>query len=80
MSSCLALTTNQRATLTARLAQAEEAYHQLMLGGQAKVYVDQSGERIEYGTTNATKLAAYIADLKRQLGIGCGDGPLTIWF
>ena len=79
MSCTIALTAEQRALYTARLAAAEEAYHSVMLGGQAKVYVDQNGERIEYGVTNASRLAAYIAELKRLLGIGCG-GPLNIWF
>lgn len=80
MTTCVALTAGERAILTARLAEAEAAYHTVMLGGQAKVYVDQNGERIEYGVTNASRLAAYIADLKRQLGIGCATGPLNVWF
>lgn len=74
------LTAEERAILTARLAEAQAAYHSLMIGGQTRVYVDQSGERIEYSTANAARLAAYIALLQSQLGIGCGQGPLNIWF
>jgi hypothetical protein len=74
------LTDAERAILTARLAEAQSAYHTLMIGGQAKVYVDQSGERIEYTSSSYQRLAAYIAYLKNQLGIGCGMGPLNVWF
>lgn len=59
---------NERTLLTKRLAEAEAAYHELVMGTSARVFVDQSGERIEYTPANAPRLAAYIADLKRQLG------------
>ncbi len=73
------LTPEERAVLRTRLADAEQQYHLVMTGQTAKVFVDQNGERIEYNTANASRLAAYIADLKRQLGIGCASGPLNIW-
>ena len=55
-------------TLREKLADAEQAYHDLMLGRAVRVVVDQNGERVEYTAANAARLAAYIADLKRQLG------------
>lgn len=77
----IVLTPAERATLTTRLAQAEEAYHQLMMGGQAKVFVDQNGERVEYQTSSRNQLFAYINTLKAQLGLtGIASGPLHVWF
>ena len=66
------------AILRAQLVLAEEAYFQLITGGQPKVFVDQNGERIEYHGGSAQKLAAYIALLKAKIGTGC-LGPLNIW-
>lgn len=73
------LTPAERAVLQARLTDAETQYHLVMTGQTAKVFVDQNGERIEYNMASATRLAAYIAELKRQLGIGCASGPLNVW-
>lgn len=67
------------ATLQARLTAAEEAYHELMVGASARVFVDQNGERIEYAPANAGRLAAYIQDLKRQLGLLSNNGPMKVW-
>ena len=67
------------ATLTLRLSQAEEAYHRLLTGQSARVFVDQNGERVEYVAASATRLAAYIEELKRQLGLQTGSGPLNVW-
>lgn len=64
-------------TLEERLAEAEAAYHKLMIGEAAKVYVDQNGERLEFNVMSASKLAAYIADLKRQLGMAIG--PMRVF-
>ena len=73
------LTPQRRALLQQRLDNAETQYDLLMTGQSAKVFVDQNGERIEYAQASAAKLSAYIADLKRQLGIGGGMGPLNVW-
>ncbi len=75
----IVLTSAERAVLQGRLTDAETQYHLLMTGQTAKVFVDQNGERIEYQQASAQRLAAYIADLKRQLGIGCATGPLNVW-
>jgi hypothetical protein len=67
------------ATLTAWLAEAEQAYHNLNMGLQAKVVVDQNGERIEYNASTRGQLFSYIQDLKRQLGVGTAGSPLQVW-
>lgn len=53
--------------LNARLAQAEEAYHDLCTGQAIRVMVDQNGERIEYTAATRQGLWAYILLLKSQL-------------
>ena len=68
-----------RAQLTIWLTEAEAQLHKLNMGLQAKVFVDQNGERIEYNAATRGQLVAYIADLKRQLGIaGTIIGPSTL--
>lgn len=66
------------ATLQTRLDQAEEAYHQLMLGTAVRVFVDQNGERIEYFASDKAKLAAYIKQLKFQIDNSSQEGPMGI--
>lgn len=66
------------ATLQEKLTEAESAYHKLVTGAAARVFVDQNGERIEYIAPNASRLAAYIADLKRQLGT-VTPAPIRGW-
>jgi hypothetical protein len=58
------------ATLAEKLAAAEDAYHALMIGQSAVIVVDSNGERVEYNRANASKLAAYIEELKRQIAAG----------
>lgn len=66
--------TTDLATLQARLADAEAAYHKLMLGSAVVVLKDQNGESVTYQSANSTKLAAYIASLKQQIAalLNCG--------
>lgn len=68
-----------RAQLIVWLEEAEVQLHKLNMGQQAKVFVDQNGERIEYNAATRGQLMAYIADLKRQIG-GYGSilGPSTL--
>lgn len=75
------MTPQDREILLKRLSDAETAYHQLMLGMKASVIVDQNGERVEFQTTTSGRLAAYIQELKRQLGLlPCGStGPMQVW-
>ena len=66
------------ATTAELLVEAEAAYHKLMTGTMASVFVDQNGERIEYTQANANRLAAYIAELKRRIGPAT-MGPMNVW-
>ncbi|ERP95648.1 head-tail joining protein [Labrenzia sp. C1B10] len=68
-------------TLRARLAEAEKAYHELMVSGGVRTLVDQSGERIEFSPTNLSRLRAYIAELKLALGEPVVPrGPMGVFF
>lgn len=62
------LTSEEITQYTAWLSDAESAYHKLMTGQSAKVYVDQNGERVEYSMQKATDLKSYIAHLRSLLG------------
>jgi len=76
----MSLTTEQRTLYETRLADAETAYHDLRLGKQARVFVDQNGERVEFAVANAGRLQAYITELKSLLGKPTGiTGPLNAW-
>lgn len=67
------LTAAERLVVQARLDEAVSAYHQLTVGGAARVVVDQNGERVEFVSANSAKLASYITSLRMQLApVGCG--------
>jgi hypothetical protein len=68
----------RRLLLKARLKEAEESLHNLNMGIMARVFVDQNGERIEYGPTNAAGLNKYIYTLKLELGLVV-SGPISPW-
>lgn len=51
------------------LTDAQNAYHNLLLGCSARVVVDQGGERVEFTAANQQKLAAYIQQLQIALGL-----------
>lgn len=55
-------------TIQERLDDAETQYHLLLTGQMARVYVDQNGERVEYTSVTASRLASYIESLKVLLG------------
>lgn len=61
-----------------RLAEAEEAMHQLQLGLQARVFVDQNGERIEYTAANRTQLRSYIERLRFICDPSSQSRPLRV--
>jgi len=67
-------------TLQEKLTQAETAYHELMTGQKAVVFVDQNGERIEYNRVSAARLQQYIADLKSQINGTPYGAPLRPFF
>lgn len=71
----------QRLLLETRLAEAKTALHTLQMGQQARVLVDQNGERVEFTPNTVSRLTAYIAELESELGIkGRSLGPMGfIW-
>lgn len=59
-------------TLKTRLAEAEEAYHKLMIGAkEVSVNVGNFGS-VSYNQINRAELAAYISNLKSQLAMAEG--------
>lgn len=61
--------------LRQRLAEAEQALHELTLGASVAGLRDASGRQITYTAADAIRLSVYIADLKRQLGLDGGRAP-----
>lgn len=74
----MALTAEETALYTTYLSQAEAALHQLMMGGSARTFVDQNGERVEFTAANAPRLRAYIYELKMKLGKVSTSGPMKV--
>lgn len=75
----MALSAEEKTIYTLRLAEAENALHNLLMGQQAKVFVDQNGERAEFTAASAPRLRAYIAELKAALGKTPISGPMNSW-
>lgn len=73
-------------TAKLRLAEAEYAQHQLMIGTSSVMVKDQNGETVQYNLPSAARLSAYISYLKdyvNQLeGNSCADhrGPMRFVF
>jgi hypothetical protein len=65
------------ATLQERLAEAEAALHDALIGRAVREVRDSNGEQISYTAVNTAKLAGYIADLKRQIS-QTGSGPMFL--
>lgn len=49
------------------LAEARQAYNDLVTGNRARVFVDQNGERIEYDRASASDLARWITTIENAL-------------
>ena len=64
-------------TLQQKLDDAKAQYHLLVTGQQARVYVDQNGERVEFTAANRGALLAYIQRLETQIG-NSGRGPMRV--
>ena len=63
------LTTGERAALIVQLAEANAAYHAVMIGGQVREFHDQNGEKIVYSSNNRFGLIGYINQLRAALGM-----------
>ena len=55
------------ATVAEQLAEAQAAYHELVMGRAARVVVDQNGERVEFVAANRQQLYLYVQSLQAQL-------------
>lgn len=66
------------ATLTQRLKEAEDAYHNLQTGQSAVEVRDANGSMVRYTAANTARLKAYIEDLKVQLGQKPARGPMWL--
>lgn len=64
----MALSDAERAVLQARLAEAESALHELMIGGRG-VSISSGGKSVAFTAADTGRLQTYINQLKRQLGI-----------
>lgn len=60
-----------------QLDDAKAQYHLLLTGQQARVFVDQNGERVEYTAANRQALAAYIQRLENVVASKT-SGPLRV--
>ena len=68
-------------TVAQRLAEAEEAYHQLMTGRSVVSVRDQNGETVQYTAINASKLDDYIAQLRDLINPRSRvNRPMRLWF
>lgn len=72
--------------LIKRLSNAKDALERVMTGQQARVVVDQNGEKVEFSAINLPRLQAYIGSLENQLAacMGCGsstpNAPLRFFY
>lgn len=66
-----------QATLQTWLDAAEQAQQDLLIGVRAVTISSASGKSVTYAQADAGKLAAYIASLKRQLGLPGSPPPLS---
>jgi hypothetical protein len=63
-----------------RLAEAELAYHRLLLGQSAVEVRDQNNEAVVYSRADATRLKAYIEALRMEVaGKPPTRGPMGVW-
>lgn len=67
------------ATLEARLEEAEEALH-LVLIGQSVTVTAYDGHRTEYSPAREGELRRYIGRLRRDLGRATGPGSRRVMF
>lgn len=65
-------------TTEERLAEAEQAYHELVTGQGVAEVRDQNGETIRYARADLPKLNLYIESLKQLLSGSSPCGPMRI--
>lgn len=62
-------------TLQGMATQAQAAYTALMTGSQARVVVDQNGERVEFTATNRQNLLGFINAINAAIFAKQNPGP-----
>lgn len=68
-------------TTAEKLAEARQAYHEIMTGQAVNRFIDQNGESVQYSRANIAALTAYIAKLEGELaGTPMVRGPLRFLF
>ncbi len=60
-----------------KLDDAKAQLHLLLTGQQARVFVDQNGERIEYTAANRAALQRYVHQLETQIA-SKRPGPMQV--
>lgn len=60
------------ATLSARLAEAQDALHQINVGTKT-VSLNVSGKQVAFTATSADKLRAYIRELQTAIAVSSGS-------
>lgn len=60
-----------------KLDDAKAQLHLLLTGQQARVFVDQNGERVEYTAANRSALQQYVNQLERQIALS-RPGPMRV--
>lgn len=68
------------ATVQERLDEAEAAYHDLCIGKGVVELRDSNNETVRYNVASLPRLAAYIAQLKTDLGQSPCSGPMRPLF
>jgi hypothetical protein len=68
------------ATLSERLTEAEQAYHDLQTGRSVVEFRDQNGEMMRYSQATKGSLFSYITRLQTQLGRKVVSGPMGFLF
>lgn len=66
----LSLSPEQTILYQQRLAEAQDALHQLMIGKKA-VSLNYNGEAVTYGQTDEGNIRSYIRELSAALGLVC---------
>ena len=63
-------------TLTARLAEAQDAYHALSLGKQT-VSLSLGDKRLTFTPADTRKLASYISQLQQAINVASGNATAS---
>ena len=71
------MTPAEKASIQTEVKRLQKAYVETLVNGQVRVFVDQNGERIEYGAGNRALLLQYINSLLASIG-ECSWAPMSV--